>query len=47
MPEPILYPAVRETAARLRFFITAAHTPEQIEQTVALLAECITAAATT
>ena len=34
---PILYPAVRESAARLRFFITAAHTPEQIEHSIAML----------
>lgn len=32
--QPILYPAVEEAAARLRFFITSEHTPEQIEQTV-------------
>ncbi len=28
--QPILYPAVEESAARLRFFITARHTEEQI-----------------
>ena len=32
--QPILYPAVEESAARLRFFITSTHSPEQIEQTV-------------
>ena len=37
--QPILYPAVEEKAARLRFFITAAHSFEQIEYTVAALAE--------
>jgi hypothetical protein len=37
--QPILYPAVEEKAARLRFFVTSAHTEEQIEQTVAILAE--------
>ncbi|MDV7396449.1 aminotransferase class I/II-fold pyridoxal phosphate-dependent enzyme, partial [Arthrospira platensis SPKY1] len=31
---PILHPAVEEKAARLRFFITAAHTEEQIRYTV-------------
>ncbi len=37
--QPILYPAVEEKAARLRFFITANHTPQQIEQTVDAVAE--------
>ncbi len=37
--QPILYPAVEEQAARLRFFITACHTVEQIEQTVDAVAE--------
>ena len=37
--QPILYPAVEEKAARLRFFLTAIHTPEQIEYTVKTLAE--------
>ncbi|PHS11018.1 MAG: beta-ketoacyl synthase [Blastopirellula sp.] len=32
--QPILYPAVEEKAARLRFFITCDHTEEQIRQTV-------------
>jgi 7-keto-8-aminopelargonate synthetase-like enzyme len=41
--QPILYPAVDESAARLRFFITSEHTEEQIrftvERTAAHLAE--------
>jgi 8-amino-7-oxononanoate synthase len=37
--QPILYPAVPERAARLRFFLTAAHSEEQIKQTVAVLLE--------
>jgi len=37
--QPILYPAVEERAARLRFFITSNHTPEQIHHTVRALAE--------
>jgi 8-amino-7-oxononanoate synthase len=37
--QPILYPAVPERAARLRFFVTAAHTEEQIRETVATLLE--------
>jgi 8-amino-7-oxononanoate synthase/acyl carrier protein len=36
---PILYPAVEEEKARLRFFITAAHSEEQIRYTVDVLAE--------
>jgi 8-amino-7-oxononanoate synthase len=37
--QPILYPAVQEGAARLRFFLSSEHTPEQIEAAVAALAE--------
>src|SRR5499427_8865929 len=37
--QPILYPAVPERAARLRFFLTAAHTEEQIRDTVRALIE--------
>ncbi|MCA9235351.1 MAG: aminotransferase class I/II-fold pyridoxal phosphate-dependent enzyme [Planctomycetales bacterium] len=37
--QPILYPAVEERAARLRFFITASHTPQQIRTTVRAVAE--------
>src|SRR5215813_7319401 len=37
--QPILYPAVPERAARLRFFVTAAHTEEQIRDTVSILLE--------
>ncbi len=36
---PIIYPGVPEELARLRFFVTSEHTPEQIERTVAVLAE--------
>ena len=36
---PILYPAVEEGSARLRFFLTAAHSEEQIRHTVEVLAE--------
>lgn len=35
--QPILYPAVDETAARLRFFMTSLHTEEQIRFTVSRL----------
>jgi 8-amino-7-oxononanoate synthase/acyl carrier protein len=37
--QPILYPAVEEEKARLRFFITSNHTAEQIERTVDAVAE--------
>ena len=37
--QPILYPAVREAAARVRFFLTAEHTEEQIVRTVETLSE--------
>lgn len=33
--QPILYPAVDESAARLRFFLTSEHTEEQIRHTAA------------
>lgn len=36
---PILYPAVEERAARLRFFITTKHSEQQIRDTVAILLE--------
>ena len=39
--QPILHPAVEEKAARLRFFITSAHTEEQIRYTVDALAETV------
>ena len=37
--QPILYPAVPERAARLRFFVTASHTEEQIRDSVNILLE--------
>jgi 8-amino-7-oxononanoate synthase/acyl carrier protein len=37
--QPILYPAVEEHAARLRFFVTACHTEAQIADTVDAVAE--------
>jgi 7-keto-8-aminopelargonate synthetase-like enzyme len=42
---PILYPAVRESAARVRFFLTAEHTEEQILRTVETLAAVVAATA--
>jgi 8-amino-7-oxononanoate synthase len=36
--QPILYPAIEERAARLRFFLTAQHTEEQIREAVAATA---------
>jgi 8-amino-7-oxononanoate synthase len=37
--QPILYPAVEEKAARLRFFISSRHTPDQIRRTIHALQE--------
>ena len=37
--QPILYPAVEESAARLRFFITSMHTERQIRYTIDAMAE--------
>ncbi|VTZ28054.1 8-amino-7-oxononanoate synthase [Methylocella tundrae] len=39
--QPIIYPAVPERAARLRFFLTSEHTPEQIHLAVDALADSI------
>ena len=36
---PIIYPAVGEKSARLRFFLTSEHSPEQIERAVTATAE--------
>ncbi|BDU00927.1 aminotransferase class I/II-fold pyridoxal phosphate-dependent enzyme [Nocardia sputorum] len=36
---PILYPAVPEHLARLRFFVTACHTEDQIRETIKILTE--------
>ncbi|WP_063020760.1 type I polyketide synthase [Nocardia niwae] len=36
---PILYPAVPEDLARLRFFVTACHTEDQIRETIKILTE--------
>ena len=41
--QPILYPAVPESKSRIRFFLTAEHTEEQICRTVQTLTECIAA----
>jgi 8-amino-7-oxononanoate synthase len=37
--QPILYPAVKERAARLRFFINRTHSEEQIRRAVAIIDE--------
>ena len=37
--QPIVHPAVEESAARLRFFITSLHTSDQIRYTVDMLAK--------
>ncbi|MFX6424055.1 hypothetical protein ABTG32_17630, partial [Acinetobacter baumannii] len=36
---PIIYPAVANESARLRFFVTCEHTDEQLERTAHLLVE--------
>jgi 7-keto-8-aminopelargonate synthetase-like enzyme len=40
---PILYPAVPEELARLRFFVTSCHSEEQIRYAVKVLAEGLAA----
>jgi 7-keto-8-aminopelargonate synthetase-like enzyme len=37
--QPILYPAVPERAARLRFFLTAEHTEQQVRDAVGIVVE--------
>jgi 8-amino-7-oxononanoate synthase len=37
--QPILYPAVQEKSARLRFFVSCDHTSEQVRDTVKAVAE--------
>jgi 8-amino-7-oxononanoate synthase len=37
--QPIVHPAVEENAARLRFFISATHSEDEIRHTVEVLAE--------
>jgi 8-amino-7-oxononanoate synthase len=39
--QPVVHPAVEENAARLRFFISSEHRPEQIEAAVAAVAEVV------
>ena len=39
--QPILYPAVPERSARLRFFISCSHTEAQIQQTVDQLSQLL------
>ncbi|WP_020682472.1 aminotransferase class I/II-fold pyridoxal phosphate-dependent enzyme [Marinobacterium rhizophilum] len=39
--QPIVYPAVEEKLARLRFFISCAHTEAQIDATVAAIADAL------
>lgn len=41
--QPIVYPAVEESAARLRFFITSQHSEEQIRRTIDVLVDELTA----
>jgi 8-amino-7-oxononanoate synthase len=41
MTYPIFYPAVPEETARVRFFVSMLHTPEQIQHTVEIVAEAV------
>ncbi|MDJ0708373.1 MAG: aminotransferase class I/II-fold pyridoxal phosphate-dependent enzyme [Leptolyngbyaceae cyanobacterium MO_188.B28] len=40
---PLIYPAVSEQSARLRFFISSAHTESQIDQTITAIAQAFDA----
>ena len=37
--QPIVYPAVQQRSARLRFFVSSEHTEEQIRATIEALAQ--------
>jgi len=39
--QPIIYPAVEERSARLRFFLSSAHQPEQLDRTVNAVADTL------
>ena len=39
--QPIIYPAVEEKAARIRFFLSAMHEPQQLQATITALAELL------
>jgi 8-amino-7-oxononanoate synthase len=39
--QPIIYPAVPERAARLRFFLSSLHEPERLAHTVQITAEVL------
>ncbi|CAI5727529.1 unnamed protein product [Peronospora destructor] len=39
--KPIVYPVVEEGKCRLRFFISALHTPKQLEDAVIALKTCL------
>ncbi|OGT44579.1 MAG: 8-amino-7-oxononanoate synthase [Gammaproteobacteria bacterium RIFCSPHIGHO2_12_FULL_38_11] len=39
--QPIIYPGVQENQARLRFFMSSAHTPEQITNTIKIISKLI------
>jgi 8-amino-7-oxononanoate synthase len=46
MVNPIIFPAVAESLARLRFFITSEHTPELIDETLSTLKRAVRSADT-
>ncbi|MCX7116097.1 MAG: aminotransferase class I/II-fold pyridoxal phosphate-dependent enzyme [Gammaproteobacteria bacterium] len=39
--QPMIYPAVKRSQARLRFFINAEHTAEEIKATVQMICDCL------
>ena len=39
--QPIIYPAVEEKSARLRFFLSSCHTQAQMDKTVSLVRSCL------
>lgn len=39
--QPIIFPAVEEKAARLRFFISSTHSPEQLQQVASAIAKIL------
>ena len=45
--QPIIYPAIPERLARLRFFLSSEHRPEQIERIVPIIASELEAASAT
>ena len=45
--QPIIYPAIPERLARLRFFLSSEHAPEDIERSAPIIAEELSATSAT